>query len=165
MVKKGLLKRLKNIEGRNEEQLKNQLKLVENASANKESFKRLKRLDIINQPSEETLDKIKKIDSGELDHSRLVCVHTNGNIYDFNTFKRLENLIRSLYQAKILIEEAKIKQYEMEDSIISLKKYSPQKKSKNKIKATTETLNNAEKCFNGREMVVNTFENGIFPLP
>ena len=90
-------------------------------------------------------------------------MHTNGKVYDFNNFKRLENLTINLYHGNISIEQARSKQYEMQNLIISLKKYRPQ--IKNKIKFKIETLSNAEKLFNGREIIINAFENGIFPLP
>ena len=53
----------------------------------------------------------------------------------------------------------------MEDLIISLKKYKPQKKNKDKIKNKTEPLSNARTSFVGGEIIINAFGNGIFPLP
>ena len=41
--------------------------------------------------------------------------------------------------------------------------YRSQRKDKNQSKK--ETLDNAHKFFKGREMIINAFENGIFPLP
>ena len=49
--KEGLLKKLKNIEDMHEEQLNNQLKLAENDSTNKESFKKLEFLEMRSQNS------------------------------------------------------------------------------------------------------------------
>ena len=56
-------------------------------------------------------------------------MHTNGKVYDFNNFKRLENLTINLYHGNISIEQARSKQYEMQNLIISLKKYRPQIKN------------------------------------
>ena len=106
------------------------------------------------------LDKIRKI-GNEIDYNKLACVHTK--VYDFNIFKRVDSLTRSLYHGKILIEQTKKKQYEMRDLIMSLRKYRPH--IRNKIRSKTITLHNAEKIFNGREMIINALEDDIFPLP
>ena len=108
--KEGFLKRLKNIEGKNEEQLKNQLKLVGNDSVNKESFKKLKFLNKRDQDAKEsyikTYHEVKEIDN-EIDYNKLVCVHTNGKIYDFTIFRRLGDLARNIYYGDISIKQAK----------------------------------------------------------
>ena len=46
------------------------------------------------------LDKFKKIDE-EINNTKLLCMHTNGNIFDFNIFRRLGDLTKSIYYADI----------------------------------------------------------------
>ena len=90
-------------------------------------------------------------------------MHANEKIYNFNIFRRLADLTRSIYYGDITIKQAKSRQGEMESLITSLSRYNP--KNKDKIKNKKETLNNAEKIFYARELIINAFEDGIFPLP
>ena len=112
------MKRLKSIENKNEEQqlnkqqLNNQLNLVKNDSVDKESLNKLKFLSKKDQDPKEKYNEIKEINN-EIDYSKLVCVHTNGKIYDFTIFRRLADLTRSIYYGDILIKQAKSRQVEM----------------------------------------------------
>ena len=110
--------------------------------------------------AKEDLDKIKGLNE-KIDYTKLVCVHTNGLIYDFNIFNRLGDFIRSIFCADVLIKEAINRKNRMETLMRDLDAYrreSPEKKSRK------ETLYNAHNCFRGRKLFVDTFENGIFPL-
>ena len=130
------MKRLKNIENKNEEQLNNQLQLVKNNSLDRESLNKLKFLGTTSQSSEEKYSEIKKIDSeikkidSEIDYNKLVCVHTNGKIYNFIIFRRLANLARSLIFGDIPIKQAKDRQDEMESLLSSLSRYNLQSERK-----------------------------------
>ena len=128
--KEGLLKRLKNIGNKNEKQLNNQLKLVENDSGNKKPFKRLKFLEI-SQDAKETLAKLKDIND-EIDYRKLVCVRTNERVYDFHIFRKLADLSRNIYHGDILIEQAKSRRNEMENLLSSLTRYRQQNKNNTK---------------------------------
>ena len=44
----------------------------------------------------ETLDEMKEIDK-KVSYTKLVCMHTNGKIFDFNTFTRLGGFIRNIF--------------------------------------------------------------------
>ena len=61
------------IEDRNEEQLNNQLKLVENDSVNKESLDKLKFLNKRSQDAEGKNNEIKEIDH-KIDYNKLACM-------------------------------------------------------------------------------------------
>ena len=85
--KEGLLKRLKNIEGKNEQQLdairdqgENQLDAIKNYGAKKESFKELEFLDEKQQEREKLSVELRQI-SKELEEEKekgnLLCVHIN----------------------------------------------------------------------------------------
>ena len=143
------MKRLKNIEGITKGQIKSQLKPIENDldSANKNAFKKLRFLNELSLEAKEKLNKIKELDR-EIDYTKLVCVHTNGNIY----------------YADILIKKKTMdKQDEMEALLRDLDAYRPQNKGKKQSKK--ETLNNTCKLFKGREITIDAFEDGFFPLP
>ena len=124
--KEGLLKRLKNLEG------KNKLKMIKNSfdKANENAFKRLNFISKLSPDSREIFYKIKKLDK-KIDYAKLVCVHKNVNIYDSTIFRGLGDFIRSIYYADILIEQAMDKKYEMEELLRSLDTYRPQRNDKN----------------------------------
>ena len=86
--KEGLLKRLKNIEGKNEQQLdaikdhgEKQLDAIKNYGAKKE----LEFSDEKNQRAIELINKIKKAGK-KVDYKKLLCVNSSGRLYDFNGF-------------------------------------------------------------------------------
>ena len=82
--KEVLLKRLKNSEDTTKDQIKSQLKPIENGvdSANKNAFKKLKFLSGLSLEAKERFNEIKKINE-KIDYTKLVCVHTNGKIFNF----------------------------------------------------------------------------------
>ena len=80
--KEVLLKNLKNIEGKNEQQLNNQLELVK-YNVERKSLNKLTFLTNMSQNAKEKYTEIKKIDS-EINYNKLVCVHANGKVYNFN---------------------------------------------------------------------------------
>ena len=81
---------------------------------------------------------------------------------DFSGYRSLKELFKAIYYRKITIEEAERIQKEFDAIIGALKNYKPTrlKYKKNKEKL----LINAQNFYNGREMIVNAFKNGIFPL-
>ena len=119
------MKRLKNVEGKNEEQLKaikdqkeeqlkvikdqgkKQLKLHESDanSANTKTFQRWKCLNRLNTGAIEWFHRIKRIYK-EIDYTKLVCVHSNRRIFNFNHFRKLGDFIRSIYFGEISLRHA-----------------------------------------------------------
>ena len=55
--------------------------------------------------AKEIFDEIRELYK-EIDYTKFIFVHTNGKIFDFNIFRRLGDLIRSIYYAYILIKQA-----------------------------------------------------------
>ena len=108
--KKRLLKRLKYIEDKNEEQLvaikdqgEKQLDAVKNYGAEKES---LKELEFADEKQQQILDKqIRNLK--EKQESNILCVHTNGEEYDYNKFALLEQFYYDLISGKVKIKQAK----------------------------------------------------------
>ena len=77
------LKNLKNIEGKNEQQLNNQIELVKYNNVERKSLNKLTFLTNMSQSAKEKYNEIKKIDS-EINYNKLVCVHANEKVYNFN---------------------------------------------------------------------------------
>ena len=115
--KEGLLKRLKNLESKNEEQLreikdqgKRQLHEIKNKSNDTKVLKAIRFFSNLSQAAKELLDKIKK-EKNNINPEKLVCVHTNRTFYDFNIFKSSLAFASSIYSSKISWKEAENKQY------------------------------------------------------
>ena len=83
--KEKLLKRIKNTEDTIKDQIKSQLKPIENDINNaiRLPFKKLRILCKLSLEAKEILNKIQEL-SNETDYTKLICVHTNGKIFDFN---------------------------------------------------------------------------------
>ena len=65
-----------------------------------------------------------------------------------------------IYNGKISLEEAEYSQYKMLELLDDLKEYNRTKLDK--IKSIKETLNDAEKLYKNRSIVIKGFENGVF---
>ena len=131
--KEGLLKRLKNIEDKNEEQLQaikdkgeKQLKELKNINKSK-TLKAIGEISRKNDEANEILLDIKKVDE-TLDNGELVCTKTDGTKYDFNIFALPLKFTERVYNYKITFDEAKEDQDKLEKLIIRLEYYCPQKR-------------------------------------
>ena len=160
--KEGLLNRLKNIEGKNEEQLKaiegqgkKQLEEIKNIKTDSKSSKMIGFFSGLSSEAKELLDELKE-EKNSIDSKRLVCVKSDG------TFKSSLDFASDIYNGKILLEKAKNSQYKMFELLDYLKEYNPTKLDK--IKSREETLNDAEKLYKNRSSVIKAFENGVFPF-
>lgn len=103
--KEELLKRLENIGGM-KEQSRNELREINNDlnKADNNAFKTPNFISKLDPDSKEMFYKIKEIDKA-IDYAKLAYVHTDVKIYDFNIFRRLEDFIRSIHHAYILLEQ------------------------------------------------------------
>ena len=57
--------------------------------------------------------EIKELEK-KIDYTKLICVHTNGKIFNFEIFIRLTDFIRNIYFDDILLKQAMDKQEEKE---------------------------------------------------
>ena len=174
------MKRLKNINAKNEEQLKaikdqgeKQLQIL-TSKVNKEvSFKNISFKKKLSFESKEIYDEIKE-QNKKIDYTRLVCNGSCKHHYSFTIFLSLGNLDENIYNGNLPLKFAKIKQKNMENIIRSLENYNPQKGKYKTIKASTLLLLLHKKqvlfslpryFYKGRKMILSAFENCIFPLP
>ena len=106
--------------------MEKQLRPIENEvkNTNTKPFEKLGFLNSLGSDARESLDKIKKIDK-EIDYTKLVCVHTNGKVLNFNIFGRLGVFTRSIYFDDISLKKAVDKQDEMEYLLRNLGHYKP----------------------------------------
>ena len=163
--KEGLFKRLKNIEGKNEEQLqaiedqgKEKLDAIKNIAN-----KNLKSISYFSQLSPEAkalFEEIKK-DKNDIDPKKLVCLKTDASIFNFTTFKYSLGLASNIYNDKNLIKNAKVNQRTMKELLDRLDEYDP--KNIIEIKEREEIWSVATKLYNKRQKVIQAFKRGIFP--
>ena len=87
-------------------------------------------------------------------------MHSNGRLYSFNGFTKMEDLGNNIYWGHISIKQAKNEQNVMKKLISDLDKYKPKRESKN----LEMELIIIQKVFSGREIVIKSFEGGTIPL-
>ena len=108
----------------------------------------------------ELLEKITK-ERNNIDPEKLVCVKTDGTIFNFSKFKTSLDLASNIYTNKKVFKDEENKQSEIKMLLNKLIKYNPTKLKK--ISAKEEILSAAEKLLNNRQEVIDTFKTGIFP--
>ena len=143
------MKRLKNIEGKNEEQLKaiedqgkKQFKETKNIKTDSKSSKMIVLFSWLSSEAKELLDELKE-EKDSIDFKRLFCVKSDGTILNFNVFKSSLDFASDAYNGKISLEGMKNSQYKMFELVYYLKEYNPTKLDK--IKSREQTLSDAEK--------------------
>ena len=158
------MKRLKNIEGKNEQQLglignqeERQLDLIGEINTDKTKstgFYDRKNTDVIALANKinKTIEKI--------DSKKFVFVPSKGDPYDFNKYIHLNQFGNNIYSGKTLLNKAKNEQYEMLDLTNKLKGYNAGEKKK---KSKNEFLRNTKKVYTTRIDIITAFEDGTFP--
>ena len=81
---------------------------------------------------------------------------------DFQQFKTVRYFRDSIYNGKINIKEAEKKQNNRFENIVSFNKSGPKSKKDKENKQTT--LDNINALYEGRELILNTFRSGTFPM-
>ena len=157
-----MLKRLKNIEGKADEQLLE----IKDSKDNKDDQLSMKSIgyDIKTSFSPEGLDALKKIGDKEkiIDDRYLRIKPSAKNDFDFRMFLPLKLLFQRIYFGDILIPAVE-REPDVFDTILEkLKKYKPRTKSN--IEDKKHTLTSAQNLYDGREIIINTFKNKFFPL-
>ena len=113
--KEGLLKRLKNIEGKDDEQLKaikdqgeKQLQILTKKEDKEVDFRNLSFTDKLDSESKKTSNDIKE-QSEKIDYTKLVCIGSGKHQYNFTIFLDLKTFAESIYNDNLLLEDSKIK--------------------------------------------------------
>ena len=115
----------------------------------------------LSSEAKELLDELKE-EKNSIDSKRLVCVKSDGTIFNFNVFKSSLGFASDIYNGKISLKKAKKSQYKMFELLDYLKEYNPKKLDK--VKSRERTLNDAEKLYKSRSSVIKAFENEVFPF-
>ena len=165
--KEGLLKRLKNNECKNKEQLdeiKHQGERLLEAISSYGATNKSQKIEFDsekNQEAKELVHEVKEI-SRKNKYKKIVCSHSNATPYDFNKFRDIKQLGNDIFNGYIPIQQANDEQDEMKEEITKLEDYNLT--SEKKIKSKEEVLHNAKELFDIRSRVIKAFEDGIFSL-
>ena len=83
--------------------------------------------------------------------------------FDFRMFKTIRSFGDDIYSSKITINEADQEQSDLVEYILNFNnKTRPKNKDDKKNKKSI--LNSAQNLYHGRELVINAFKSGLFPL-
>ena len=112
--KERLLKKIKNIEGKNEEQLKaiedqgkKQLEEIKNINVSSKPLKTISFFSTISEEAKELMNKIKVIDDW-LETAQLICTKTDGKTkYDFNKFTFPLKFTSKIYRHDFTLQEVR----------------------------------------------------------
>ena len=163
--KEGILKKLRNIEDKNEQRLqviKDQGRKQLEQLKNIDKSKTLKLIDKISQKNDEAnklLLEFKKIDK-TLENADFVCTKTdNKTKYDFNRFSLPLKFIEKIHNYEITLDEAINSQAKLNILINKLNNnYSP--RNLEKVEEKKRVLESARKLQNARKDTIDLFEKG-----
>ena len=136
--KEGILKRLKNIDDKNNTQLlaiedqgKKQLEEIKNNNVGSKPLKTIRFFSTISEEGKELMNKIKVIDDW-LETAPLICTKTDGKTnYDFSKFTFPLKFASKIYNYNLTLQKAQDNQQELERLINKLNNnYNPKKKKK-----------------------------------
>ena len=154
--KEGLLKRLKNIEDKNEKPLEVKNKANENIK---------EVTDFVDQPlsfeAKQLIEEIKNIQK-DVDYRKLKIRGGNNVHYDFSDSKTFKELFRELYYKKTTIDYVERKQDEITGIMGALNAYSP--RDNKYVEAKNNLVNNVENFYKGREKIIEVLKNKLFPF-
>ena len=112
--KEGLLKKLKNIKGKNEQQLEaikdqgeRQLEAMSSHDGTKKKKKKIELDSEKNQEVKELVNEAKEIRRKHT-QKKFACFHSNGTLYDFNRFRDLKQLGNDIFNGHISMKQAKM---------------------------------------------------------
>ena len=140
------MKKIKNIEGKNEEQLKaiedqgkKQLEEIKNINVSSKPLKTISFFSTISEEAKELMNKIKVIDDW-LETAQLICTKTDGKTkYDFNKFTFPSKFTLKIYCHDFTLQEAQDNQQELKILINKLNNnYNPTSDIKKQEKEDTK---------------------------
>ena len=93
-------------------QEKKQLEKIKNTNTDSKSLKTVGFFNGLSSEVKELLDKLEE-ENNSIGYKRLLCVTTDGTVFDFNGFKTSLGFASNIYNDKISLKEAKHFQYKM----------------------------------------------------
>ena len=156
--KEGLFKRLRNIEGKNEAQLK----AIKNINISSKLLKTIGCFSTLSDKARRLMANIKQIDEW-LDTAQLVCRKTHGKTKDkFSNFTFPSKFASKMYDKNLTLQVAEDNQQELETLLNNLNK-DCNPKNKIKTKEKEDILKSARRLSFIREEIIRAFKRAIFP--
>ena len=153
--KEGLLKKLKNVEDKNEQLLK-----IKNKTENiKEVTDFVKEL--LSPEAKVLFEEIRDIQKN-VDYKKLIIRRGNKVTYDFSSYKTFNESYSDLYYKKMTINDAEMRQNEFNSITGALNNFFP--KDQKYKKAKNSLLNNVNNFYEGRKKIIEGFKKEICPL-
>ena len=151
--KEGLLKKLKNIEDKNEQLLEIKQK-TENIREITDSVKQP-----LSPAAYALIDKIRAIQK-VINYKKLSFTDGNKVTYDFRDFKTFSDLFNNHRLKKMAIDDTKMMQNEFYLKLNDLRKYGAREHEY--IEAKHSLLDNVNNFYKWRKMIIDGFKKGIF---
>ena len=153
--KEGLLKKLKNIEDKNEQLLK-----IKNKKENIEEA-----TDFVKEPlsleAKALIEEIRIIEK-DVNYKKLIIRGGKNVTYNFSDFKTFNEFFRDLYYKKMTINDAEIRQNKFDSKRDALDNYPP--RVPEYIEAKNSLLNNTKNFYEGTKKIIKGFKEKIFPI-
>ena len=151
--KEGVLKKLINIEDKNEQLLKT-----------KKKTKNIKEVtSFVRKPlsleAKALIEEIRIIQK-DVNYRKLIIRSGKGVAYDFSNYKTFRELYRDLCYKEMAINDAEMRQNEFISIIDALNDYISKLQKYNEAK--NSLLNNVKNFYEGREKIIEGFKKGIF---
>ena len=153
--KEGLLKKLKNIEDKNEELLKIKNK-TENIKEVTDFFR-----EPLTPEAKALIEEIAVIQK-DVDYIKLILRAGKKVTYEFSDYKTFNELFRDLYYKNMTMNDAEMKQKKFNTIRAALNNYFP--KVSKYIEAKNSLIDNAKNFYERRENIIEGFKEGIFPI-
>ena len=91
--------------------------------------------------------------------------YTSEELFDFKILKTIRSLGENIYSGKFTINEAGQEQAHLVEYILYFNdKPRPKNKNDKNKKNKKDVLNTAKNLHDGRELLINAFKSGLFPL-
>ena len=114
--------------------------------------------------SVEIKNELNKIKEYEKKVNRDNMIHySSKEPYDFRMFKTIRPFGDDIYGSKITINEADQEQFDLVEYILNFKNKT-RPKNKDDKKNKKNILNSTQNLYYGRDLVINAFKSGLFPL-
>ena len=148
------MKRLKNIEDKNEEQLE----AIENKTGNIKDITDFVKKNHLSLEAKGLIEEIKIIQK-DVDYRKLKITGGHNITYDFSDYKTFKEFFRDLYYRNMTIDKAERKQDKSDATFGVLEIYVAKKKD---TEAKKKLLNNAKNFYKSREKILKILKMDYF---
>ena len=173
--KEGLFKRLKNIENAQKNVIRNddnEIYTPRSEFDDKDEKEQSNNIDTIpsnifnylkslSPEANDLIDEIEE-DDDDIDINKLAFINSNQEKFNFNTFRMPLNFLSAIYNGETSLNEAEMKQRDLEKEIGDLE-FGYKSKDKKEKKEKIQVLMHANELLESRNKIIKAFKDDIFP--